>query len=125
MKSRIWTAGAVPVAGTWKIGDEVRYTTPVAGGFAGQICTGAGTLAGSVTATTTAASTAVTLAGGAYLGAGVYPGCMITIAGVTGVKTVVSGSGASIVVNTACNASAAAAAVAYSAPVWRTVGAVS
>lgn len=36
-------ASAAPVAGTWVVGDTVKNTTPVAGGFIGWVCVTAGT----------------------------------------------------------------------------------
>lgn len=118
-------ATGAPPSLTWHVGDKVYYDAPTAGGNIGLVCTTAGT--------------AGTLNGGLTTGAitigqrlltlsslnGIYPGALITIAGVTGVKRVESVAGMVATVDTNADATApAGSAVAYAAPVWKTWGAV-
>lgn len=128
MRSVIYAANAPPV-GTWKVGD-VRYVwPPVAGGPEKEICTTAGTAGTApltLTATTVAGTANVTLAGGAYAGEKIYRGCKIKIAGeyAGATVTVVSGTGANIVVDTNATVGVAGASVTYSAPVWKAAGSI-
>jgi hypothetical protein len=41
--ARIMSGTTYPVTGTWKVGDKVALTAPVAGGYTGYVCTTAGT----------------------------------------------------------------------------------
>lgn len=111
-----------PVRMTWKVGDKAFEQTPVSGGSIGRVCTAAGTAG---TLATTGAITIGTKALTVASATGIYVGAKITIAGVSGVKTVTNVSGTSVTIDTNADATAlAGSAVAYSAPTWKTFGAI-
>jgi hypothetical protein len=56
---------------------------------------------------------------------GLTEGCFITIAGVSGIKTVQSISGLNITLTSNANATVSGAAVAFSTAVFKTFGAIS
>lgn len=108
------TIGSAPSAGTHYAGSQLtdvnhstRYTCRLSGTF--------GTLTG-ITGTTTAGSKTVTLndAGSVYIGS------IITIAGVSGSKRVLSKNGNVILIDSAAGATVSDAAVDFSAPTFIT-----
>ena len=107
----------IPTTGCWVRGDRVVYEAPSGSAAPGAVCiTGGqfGTLSG-ITAATTSGSTAVTFSSAS----GLAVGMLITIAGVTGTKRIVTLSGTSANVDSNCDATVAAGAVAYVTPVFK------
>jgi len=119
-KFSIYRANSVPTTSyqrTWYRGDIVFDDTPTASSSIGTACVQSGTYGTIVatTADTTASSATITVS----TELGLVPNVYITIAGVTGVKKVVSVTGTTVVVDTVCDATVSTAAVAYSAPVFK------
>jgi hypothetical protein len=112
----IFPATAVPSAtsyATWNVGDRIENSEWALTEPLGWICKTAGTngtALSAVTAATTSGLTTVTFSSVLNLGVGMY----ITIAGVAGVKKIVTLSGLSGTIDTAASATVAAGAVAYS-----------
>jgi len=119
-------AGATPTQGTWFAGDTLLNHTPAAAGSLGIVCTTPGTQSTQLntrTATTTNGSTAVVLA--ANIG-DAQIGVRVTIAGVTGIKTItdVNYGTNTITIDAAADASVAGAAVANSAATFKALPAI-
>lgn len=113
---------ALPTAGSWIAGDKVFYTAPTPSADWGVVCTTTGqfgTLTG-ITADTTNGSATITVSSSASLS----PTMAITIAGVTGSKIIRSVSGTTVVLTSTCDATVTAGAVAYVAPVFKSLGTV-
>lgn len=112
---------AAPTSGTWAVGNRVYNGAAAAGGVSAWQCTTAGTLGtlngSATTADTTNGSAVVTPSSMTGLGKGMK----ITIAGVTGVKTIVSvdSDNSTITVDSNCDATVNDGAVAYSAAVFK------
>jgi hypothetical protein len=124
MRARV-EASAIPTDRTWIIGDIVWNTVPVASGFIGWTCVTAGTAGtlngGATTGSITSGTTALVV----NSATGLRTGQNITIAGVAGIKIIQSISGLNVTINTAASATVVAAAVAFSAPVFKTFGPIS
>lgn len=113
---------SLPTSGNYQLGQLIWKTAPAAGGKIGWVCTSTGTfgtLAG-VTADTTNGSTAITV----NTSSGLAIGNLVTIAGVSGQKTITAINGTSITINTAADASVTGAAVAFVAPTFKEWGAI-
>lgn len=111
---------AAPTTGTWAVGDYIKTTTPVVGSAKGWYCTVAGTqgtLSG-VTGSITTGTTALTV----NTNAGLYVGAKITIAGVTGTKTITAIADTAVTIDSNADATVSAAAVAYSAATFVSEG---
>lgn len=123
VNGRIEYATAAPTSGTWRVGDIIYNTAVAAGGSPGWICTTAGT-AGTLAAVTGSINSGtddLTVSSGSAIGNGAY----ITIAGVSGIKRASSGGGTTaITIDSNADATVAGAAIAYSAPVFKTMAAV-
>lgn len=110
-------ANAAPTSGAYTRGQQVWNTGATAGGVPGWVCvtTGQfGTLVG-VTAGTTSGSRSVVLSDVTNL----WVGCAITIAGVSGTKIIEALEGTTAFVDSNCDASVTAGAVAYVTPVFK------
>lgn len=106
-----------PAGGTWTKGDVIGYLECDADGYEGVACTTSGT-AGTlalVTGSITSGSTTLTVNDADDLRVGQY----ITIAGVTGTKKILEIVGVTVTIDSAASATVAAAAVAWSAPVFK------
>jgi hypothetical protein len=113
----------LPIGGFYTRGTQLWNTEVAAAGSPGWVCTTTGqfgTLTG-VTANTTSGSRSVTVSNAANL----WVGCAITIAGVTGAKIIEALEGTTAFVDSNCDATVSGAAVAYVAPVFKTMAAVS
>lgn len=123
-----FTSTGVPNTGTWKVGDICWYTAPAAGGYMGEVCVTSGsngTLPGAVTATTSIGSPNVTISGPVPLG--ICVDNWITIAGEFGgaaVRVLPGSTSSTLIVSANASVGVAGAAVALSASVWKTFGAV-
>jgi hypothetical protein len=105
---------------SWNLGDEALNTSLSSTNYiAGWRCVQAGT---NTTAYTLSSITANTTASSTYINfnsiEGIVPGVYITIAGVTGVKRVVTLSGLNGTIDSTASASVVAGTVAYSAPIF-------
>lgn len=116
---------ATPTLGSFGIGRRLWYTNVAAGGFMGIVCTTAGTAGvlngGATTGAINNGQATLTLSSVA----GVEIGQYITIAGVAGVKKIIRLVGLVATLDSNANATVAGAAVAFSAPVFKTFGPVS
>lgn len=122
---REFTSDTTPSgSGTYNHGDRVYYEEPASGGAIGDVCTVSGTFgtlnSGATTGAIDTTTTTLTVNSASGLTAGVY----ITIAGVSGVKRVTAVSGTTITIDSASDATVTGAAVAYSAPTFKTFGAI-
>ena len=106
------------------VGDELEYSNPTAGGKRGKICTAAGTIGtlngGSTTGSISSGSKTLTV----NSATGLREGQKITIAGVSGVKTIVTLAGTVATLDSNANANATSAAVAFSAATLKEYGAI-
>lgn len=112
-----------PTVGSWRA-DEIAWIRDAASGAKiGNLCTVSGTLGtlSGVTGTITTGTATLTV----NTAAGLYPGCYITIAGVTGAKKVTAVSGTAVTIDSNADATVNGAAVAYSAPTFKTWGVIS
>ena len=113
-----------PAWGNWTKSTTIQNLDVAAGGFIGWVMTTGGTFgtlnSGATTGSITTGTTALVVNSNADL----TIGSRITIAGVTGVKTVTGISGTSITIDSTADATVAAAAIAFSTPVVKTYGAV-
>lgn len=113
-----------PTTGSWSLGDRWDLISPVAGGSLGGFTTVAGTFgtlnAGSTTGGITSGTKTLTV----NSATGITPGVYLTIAGVSGVKKVTAISGTTVTIDSNASATVSGAAVAYSAPTFKTYGAV-
>ena len=108
--------------GTWERGEQIIHSDSAAAGNIGRVCTTAGTtgtLSG-VTGSITSATTALTVSSGTNLRVGQY----ITIVGVTGTKRITAIDGTDVTIDVAADATVSGADVAFSAPVFKTFGAI-
>jgi hypothetical protein len=124
MKVRALSAAA-PTDGTFIQGDIFYNTSPTAGGFVGWVCTTSGTFGTLNSGATTGGITSGTNLLVVNSATGLTEGCFITIAGVSGIKTVQSISGLNITLTSNANATVSGAAVAFSTAVFKTFGAIS
>lgn len=114
--------GSLPASGNYQLGQIIWKTAPAAGGKIGWVCTATGTfgtLVG-ITADTTNGSTTVTV----NSNTGLAIGNLVTIAGVSGQKTITAINGTTLTINTAAGASVSGAAVAFVAPTFKEWGAI-
>ena len=109
---------------SWHQGDVWLDTTPAASGFLGSVCVTGGTY-GTISGAVTGAITSGTAALVVNDSGGLAPGVYITIAGVSGVKKVLTVSGVNVTLTSNADATVSGAAVAYSPPVFKTYGAIS
>jgi len=111
---------AAPTVGTWRVGDIIDFTNAAAAGAPATYCVTSGTAGtiGTTTATTDGTTNTVTFS----TIAGIAVGCFITIAGVSGTRSVISISGSTAVVDGTTPAAVSGAAVAYSPPTFKTFG---
>lgn len=101
-------------------GDRIEYTTPAAGGRMGKVCIATGTY-GTLSGTTgTISSGSKTLT--VNTATGLRRGQRITIAGVTGIKTITAIVGTGVTIDTDANANVTNAAVGFSAAGTRDYG---
>ena len=124
---RVTSDSAIPITGTFQVGDLVLNSTAAIGGTAAWIATTAGTM-NPIAATTHGTSTGPisfdidgTGSQDHYLAEGQY----ITIAGVAGTRKIVSQVGLHVVVDTALGAAFAAALVSHSIGVFSTLNSFS
>jgi len=119
---KITDGTVVPTTGTWLYGDTIENRSPSAGNYTGWRCIQGGTMGilngGATTGSIELGSTTLTV----NSATGLYEGAWITIAGVTGVKTVVSVSGTTVIINSAADATVTNAAIAYRAAVFAGYG---
>jgi hypothetical protein len=113
------TYATTPGIGTWDVGNRVKYWDAPAASTPGSVCTTAGTQG-----TLNSGNTQGTISSGSALltvdtVAGLEPRQKITIAGVTGIKTVVSISGLVVTLDSNADAPASGAAVAFSPAVFK------
>lgn len=80
-----------------------------------------GAYAAGATASTTASSATITMSASNH---GLYPGCWITLSGVTGAKQVYTVSGATVVLTSTCSHTVNPSTVAFSQPVVTPSGAI-
>ena len=115
--------GGTNLAGfTMTRGDRIEYLNPSAGGRMGKACVATGTIGilnGGKTTGTIAANSRTLVVSSA---AGLLRGQRLTIAGVAGAKTVTAVSGARVSLDSAANAGAINAAVAFQACVTKDYG---
>jgi hypothetical protein len=114
---------AVPAAGTWLQGDEIRNRSPAAAGNIGWVATASGTygtLSG-VTADTTSGNPVIVVSDASNLAVGQF----ITIAGQITRTRIVAISGTSVTCGTNMSATASGVGVSWEPPVWKTFGAIS
>lgn len=117
----IWFA-AIPTLGTWQKSDIVFNTAVTAGGKVGWVPTVAGTFGtlngGATTGGITSGTNILTVNDATDL----KPDQHITIVGVTGVKRIRKVTGLVVTITVNADATVAGAAVAYSAPTFKTFG---
>lgn len=109
---------AAPAGATWLQGDTVWNTVPASGGYSAWTCTAQGTLGTLVGVTGSINTGTATLT--VNTASGLSVGTRITIAGVTGAKTVIGISGTTITLNSNADATVASATVAYSSATFVT-----
>ena len=116
---------AAPTEETWHINDRVIDITPNAAGVEGWICIAEGSQgtlnSGSTTGGITSGLTSLVVNDNTGLEVGQF----ITIAGVTGTKRITKIEHTTITINSASDATVAAAAVAWSAATFKTFGTIS
>lgn len=110
----------IPALGTFNIGDQTQNFDPDPTEYMGWVCTTAGTFGTLVGITGSTASGQFTLVVNTTTGLEV--GDYITIVGVTGIKRITSIVGTTVLLDLACDATTAGAAVAYSTPVFKGFG---
>lgn len=118
------TLYSAPTVGTWWLGERAYKISPSSAGPIGWVCTASGTLGtlhGGTTTGSIGTGTATLTVNNAV---GIYPGCFITIAGVTGVKKVTAVVGTTVTIDVNSDATVSGAAVSYSAPTFKTWGAI-
>lgn len=120
--SEFWSA-AVPTTGTWKVGDLVWNSAPVAGGTMGWVCTSA---SDATTGTINSGSASLTVASGT----GINNGDSITVvgagaAGANLVTTVSSGGGTTTLTLATTASTSVVSAVVTTPGTWKTFGAIS
>jgi hypothetical protein len=110
---------AAPTTGSYRKGAVVWNSDPDAGEAAGWMCAGSGTMGtlSGVTATGTNTATSVVV----NTTTGLHVGAYITIAGVTGTKTVMGIIGTTVHLSSAIDADVTDAAVAYDNATWVTM----
>lgn len=112
----------LPAGGTFQDGDVIKYWELSAGGWRGSACTTkgtAGTLAGVTGSITTGTDDLVV-----NTTTGLEVGHYIAIAGVTGIKKITAINGLAVTIDSNADATVAAAAVTYSAPVFKRYSAI-
>lgn len=113
-------ANITPARGAYKKGAQIFKASPASAASAGWVCSASGNFAGAlaVTATTTASLADVTMSALT----GLYRGLKITIAGVTGTKTIIGFKIGNIaIVDSNCDASVSAAVVTTVSPTFLTM----
>jgi hypothetical protein len=114
------SAGALPTSGSWNLGDVVWNFNPQNLATMCWICRTAGTLGtlngGSTTGSITSGTTTLVVNSATGLQNGGY----ITIAGVTGIKQIVSVAGTTVTIDSTASATVSGAAVAYSPAAFTT-----
>lgn len=108
-----------PTTGTWDVGNKIKFWSVSAGGSPGAICTTAGTNGTLNSGATTGSITTGTTALSVNSATGLEVRQKITIAGVTGVKTVTAISGTDITIDSNADATVSGAAVAFSNAVFK------
>lgn len=115
---RRFDRSSVPTTGSWLLGDMVFATTPGQGAISQWRCIQGGTLGtlngGATTGSITTGTATLTVSSAT----GLYRGAWITIAGVIGVKKVLSVSGTTVTLDANADATVSGAAVAYRAAVF-------
>lgn len=116
-------AAVVPSSDTWNLGDKFYYTTPLAAGNIGAVCTTAGTFGSlsSVTANLVNGSNAMVVNSTTNLRVGMY---VTTAAGSITAATIININGTSVTVNQNAGSDQTATAVSYATPVFKTFGAI-
>ena len=116
---------SAPTAGTWDVGSTLHYWAAAAAAVPGIQCTTTGTAGtlngGSTTGGITTGTTALVVNDNT----GLNVRDKISIVGVTGTKTVVAISGTSVTIDSNADATVSGAAVAFVAPVWKNMAALS
>lgn len=118
-------AGSVPSKNTFERGDIIRRTNPSAGGYAGWICTQAGTngTLSDITGSITSGENTLTVNS---ITNSLHIGMYITIAGVTGIKkiTAIDNTNKILTLDTNADATVSGATVSYSNAVFKEYGAI-
>jgi parallel beta-helix repeat protein len=114
-----------PAWGNWTAGNAVQKLDAASAGYIGWVITVGGTFGTLNGGATTGGITSGLKTLVVNSATGLTIGSRITIAGVTGVKTVTAINGTTITIDTAADATVAGAAVANSAPTVKTFGLIS
>ncbi len=118
---------------TWRTGDEMVYTDPVAGGHRGLVCVKSGTAGFCGGYSSTGGTQGIAPTGSIENGSttleissarGFVKGCYITIVGVSGTKKVTAVSANTLTLDEPSDSTVSNAVVGYSAPIWKGYGAV-
>ena len=110
---------SAPTTGTWDVGSTLHFWAAAAGSVPGIQCTTTGTSGtlngGSTTGGITSGTTALVVS----VNTGLSIRDKISIAGVTGTKTVVAISGTAVTIDSNADATVSTAAVAFVGPLWK------
>ncbi|HXB75530.1 MAG TPA: hypothetical protein VNY05_45275 [Candidatus Acidoferrales bacterium] len=118
---KVSSSAAIPVVGTYDVGDLVLNTMAANGGPPAWICTAAGTMnsiASSTTGTISVGSPALAINSDKFLSVGEY----ITIPGVSGIKRIVALVGTTVTVDTPADAAVSGVVVSHFAGTFVPLG---
>jgi len=122
-KNSVFYANALPLSGTWYVGDTITNSTPATGQAKGYVCTVSGTYGGGSSGAGTSTSGSPTITGLSSTAA-IYVGDIVTasagFATLTGL-TVISKTSTSITVNRNANATGSCT-LTESSPTWVSTG---